>query len=860
VVPIWHIPFARNPFFTGREDLLLQLYDRLHATQAIAISQPQAIHGLGGIGKTQLAVEYTYRFAQKYQVILWAWAHTTEALYASYTKMARLLKLPQQDAQEQGVIVQAVKDWLQTSSGWLLILDNADELNVVQPFLPTRFAGHLLLTTRAQIMGKLARPLEVSTLEAERGALLLLRRARVVPPHGALETASATDRAAAMELTRELGGLPLALDQAGAYIERMQCSLADYRQQYRTRRAKLLAHRGTLVDDHPEPVATTWSISFQKVATANPLAAELLRACAFLAPDAIPEALLVGILQIPLLSANTRRGWRGWFAWLTSGLPRPLQATSREAIQDALAVLRAYSLLERKTVSVHRLVQAVILDELNERTRNAWITRIVCAMDRCFPVVRFETWGQCADYLPHALACYEWMEQHHLELREGASLLNRSARYLYERALYMEAEPLYLRALALCEKLLGPEHLDTAQSLNDLAVLYKNRGDFARAQPLFLRALAIRETRLGPEHPDTAQSLNDLAVLYKNQDDFVRAQPLHLRALTIRETRLGPEHLDTAQSLNDLAALYQNRGDFARAQPLYLRALAIRERLLGPEHPDTAQSLNDLAVLYQNQGDFARAQPLYLRALALCEKLLGPEHPDTATSLNNLAALYQSQGDSAQAQPLYLRALAIREMRLGPEHPDTASSLNDLAWLYQNQDDFARAQPLYLRALAIREMRLGPEHPATASSLNNLAVLYQNQGDFVRAQPLFLRALAICEKLLGPEHPGTASSLNNLAWLYQNQDDFAQAQPLYLRALAIREMRLGPEHPDTAQSLNNLAALYQSQGDFAQAQPLYLRALAICEHALGQNHPHTHTVRKNYTTLLEAMKQKSSSD
>ncbi|HEY1352043.1 MAG TPA: NB-ARC domain-containing protein, partial [Ktedonobacteraceae bacterium] len=318
-MPIWNIPLARNPFFTGREDLLQQLYDLLHTTQATAISQPQALHGLGGIGKTQLAVEYAYRFAQEYQTILWARANTTEALHASYAEIARVLKLPQQNAQKQEVIIQAVKGWLRTSPGWLLILDNADDLNVAQPFLPTPFAGHLLLTTRAQILGKLVRPLEVNTLNAQRGALLLLRRAGVISAHAALETATAADRTVAMELTEELGGLPLALDQAGAYIEEMQCSLADYQQQYRTRRAKLLAHRGTLVDDHPEPVATTWSISFQKVAMANPLAAELLRACAFLAPDAIPEMLLTEILQTPLPSATTRRGWRDWFAHLTFG-------------------------------------------------------------------------------------------------------------------------------------------------------------------------------------------------------------------------------------------------------------------------------------------------------------------------------------------------------------------------------------------------------------------------------------------------------------------------------------------------------------------------------------------------------------
>ncbi|HEU5376413.1 MAG TPA: hypothetical protein VFV38_13290 [Ktedonobacteraceae bacterium] len=254
---------------------------------------------MGGIGKTQLAVEYAYRYRQEYQAVLWARADTTEALNASYTEMARLLNLPQQDA-EQGVVVQAVKTWLGSKGGWLLILDNADDLNRVRTFLPTQCAGHLLLTTRAQVTGKLARRLEVDTLDMQTGALLLLRRTGLVELNALFDAASSLDQSMALALSEELGRLPLALDQAGAYIEETQCSLADYQQQYRTRRAELLARRGIIVDDHPEPVATTWSISFAKVEAANTTAAKLLRICAFLAPDAIPEELLAEALNAPL--------------------------------------------------------------------------------------------------------------------------------------------------------------------------------------------------------------------------------------------------------------------------------------------------------------------------------------------------------------------------------------------------------------------------------------------------------------------------------------------------------------------------------------------------------------------------------
>jgi hypothetical protein len=285
--PIWNVPFARNPVFTGRENLVKHLHTHLQSMTAAALSQPQAISGLGGIGKTQLALEYAYRFRSAYQAVLWVRAETVETLNASYVEIARRLQLPQQDVQEQEVIVQAVRDWLRVTTGWLLIMDNADDLTLVQPFLPTEYPGHLVLTTRTQITGTIAQRFEVDVLEANVGALLLLRRAGLLASGALLEAASSFDRVLASTLSAELGGLPLALDQAGAYIEETGCSLSDYRQTYQAQQAKLLAHQGRVRNAYPASVATTWSLSLARIEATSPTAVELLQACAFLAPDAI---------------------------------------------------------------------------------------------------------------------------------------------------------------------------------------------------------------------------------------------------------------------------------------------------------------------------------------------------------------------------------------------------------------------------------------------------------------------------------------------------------------------------------------------------------------------------------------------
>lgn len=261
--PLWNVPHRRNPVFTGREKILTDLAAALRTSQATALSQPQAISGLAGIGKTQIAVEYAYQYRHTYQCVIWTPADTYESLVSGYVAMASLLKLPEKETQDPQIMIQAVKTWLQAHGSWLLILDNADDLALVGEFVPSVFGGHILLTTRAQSMGRIARRIEVDAMPQDVGALFLLRRVGLVAQNASLDAASSADEALARSISEELGGLPLALDQAGAYIEEVQCSLQDYQQRYRMRRTLLLKRRGGLVADHPEPVGTIWSLSFE---------------------------------------------------------------------------------------------------------------------------------------------------------------------------------------------------------------------------------------------------------------------------------------------------------------------------------------------------------------------------------------------------------------------------------------------------------------------------------------------------------------------------------------------------------------------------------------------------------------------
>jgi tetratricopeptide (TPR) repeat protein len=593
--PIWNVPYPRNSFFIGRDELLTRLHTQLQAGQATALSQPQAITGLGGIGKTQIAVEYAYRFQQDYQVVLWARAEDTEALTSSYVTIATLLNLPEQKEQDQTITIQAVKTWLQTHSRWLLILDNADDLSLVPAFLPPALGGHLLLTTRAFAVGNLANRLEVDTLSAEQGALFLLRRASLMAPDATLEHVSPQQRALAMQVSQELGGLPLALDQAGAYLEATGTALAAYQQIYQRHRTDLLAQRRAQGADHPEPVASTWSLSFARVEETNAAAADLLRLCAYLAPDAIAEEILTqGAEHLgPVLG--------------------PVAADAF-LLGQAIEALRAYSLVGRdpglQTLSVHRLVQAVVRDALDAAGRQIWVERVIQAVHAALPPVEHANWPQWERLLAHAQACAAWMDPQEIHLQEAAEVLQQTGWYLTERARYSEAEPLLERAYQMSEQEQGAEHLDTARDALTLAYLYQAQGKYEQAEPLYVRALAIYEQQLGPLHPDTAASLNNLAGLYQAQGKYEQAEPLYQRALAIWEQQLGPLHPNTAQSLNNLAALYDDQGKYEQAEPLYQRALAIREQQLGPLHPTTQIIRRNYVALLRRMGRDAEAVAL----------------------------------------------------------------------------------------------------------------------------------------------------------------------------------------------------------------------------------------------------------
>jgi tetratricopeptide (TPR) repeat protein len=816
---IHNLPFFRNPYFTGREKYLEQMEQHFNETGSVAITQPISISGLGGIGKTELALAYAHRYCSKtYRTVLWTNAANKTTLEASYLSLAQLLKLPEKDEREIDHVIQAVKKWLEGHINWLLIFDNADDLPLVRTFLPATPHGHILLTTRSQIVGDIATPLVIDVMEPEEGLYFLLRRSGVLKHQDKLETVASDVRKAAARLVGLLGGHPLALDQAGAYIDNASCSFDDYIQIYNENRLLLLNKRGFPGDKHPEAVTVTFKVSFQQACELCPTVADVLHFCAFLHPDDIPEELFSqdGGLKLDKIKFD-----------------------------EAIMALNRYSLIkrnaDRRFLSVHRLVQAVLADGIDAQAQRLWAERIVCAMNHMFPVnpTDVATWSHCLRYLDQVQACYTLIERHRLLLTEAADILNRAGIYLVTHAFYPLAEQFYQRALFIQQQSLDPFHSDITALLNNLAGAYIHQSKYTQAEPLLRRAHDLCEQYLEPEHHEIAYTLNHLALLSKRQGKYEQAEPFYVRALSIYE-QLDPEYHDSMiLCLNNLAELYHSWGKYKQAEPLFVRALVLFEQQFGPGHPQTIIALNNLAHLYMNQGKYEQAEPLLARALTISEQQLGPEHPQTAAILSSLASPYMNQGKYEQAEPLLIRALTISEQRLGPEHPQTAAILRSLANLSRRQGQYEQAEPLLIRALTISEQQLGLQHPDTATGFNELAVLYLAQGKDSQAEPLFLRSLSINEALFGPEYPSIADTLYNLASLYIAQRKDELAESLLQHALTIYEQAFGPQHFRIADVLALLASLYIIQKKDELVEPLYTRACSILKQQLGSNLPDT---------------------
>ena len=491
------VPYQRNSYFAGREAVLLQLHEQLTRSGAAAMTQVQAISGLGGIGKTQTAVEYAYRYYYEqpvYDTVFWVKADTEVNLASDFAAIAMQVAIPGAETLQPERQIAAVRTWLNTHPNWLLIFDNADQPDWLTEWMPTNPHGKVLVTSRASVFDQLGiqRPIALDVLSEAEALTLLFEHT------GIARTASA--EAEAIALNQALDGLPLALEQARAYIARQKIGFGSYLRTYQNQGLTHLEKARARTGRYPSSVLKTWQLNITAVTQANPAATALLELSAFLAPDEIPERIVVA-------------GASHLGAPLGEYLQSQIQGQETDdesvliALRELIALLSQYSLVrwqgEPSIYSVHRLVQAVVRDQIAAERAADWLAEAINAVAYSYPGEKFEHWPLCRQLLPHWQRLVEQAHEIAYQSEILGALCNQAGFFLESQGRYGDAEPLYVEALEIRKSELGDRHPDTAGSLFNLAALYHQTERHQQALPLIQDAIAIYMSVFGADHPTT---------------------------------------------------------------------------------------------------------------------------------------------------------------------------------------------------------------------------------------------------------------------------------------------------------------------------------------------------------------------
>lgn len=714
-MPCWTVPFQKNLRFVGRASLLAKLDKALFATDW---PSKISLFGLGGVGKTQVAVELAYRTRAKHSQcsVIWIPTNNIERLQQAYIDAAEQLGIVVPD--DKTDVKRLVQRHLSHDSAgrWLVIYDNADDLDMWIPstesqdglprlleYVPQSKLGCVVFTTRSR---KVAFRLSPEGLREEvpqmddNTALQLLS--------GRLSQEVSEQNEEGRTLIEKLCHLPLAIVQAAAYIGANQSTLGEYLELLNEQEedvVKLLSEKfGDEGGYHTikDPVATTWLISLKQMQKSDPVAAEYLSLMSCFDPKDIPQSLL------------------------------PPSESRKEEV-DAIGTLMAYAFVSRqpatKFLDMHRLVHLATRNWLKqeENTFNLWMHRAVARLEAVFLEGDHESENVWRLYLPHA-------------------------RYLLQFCLSGEAGERGTRLawqFGLCA------HID---------------GWYGEAESCLSYVTETRKRALGVEHPSTLDSMHYLASTYREQSRWEEAERLGLQVMEARKRVLGAENRDTLVSEYSLSITYRDQGRWEEAEILQVQSMKTRKKVLGVEDPSTLASMANLALTYKHQSRLKEAEALEVQVMEAHITRLGADHPKTLASIANLASTYRELGRWKEAEALQLQAMEAHKKKLGADHPDTLACMDNLAVTFLRQGRWEDAERLELQAMEMSKTKLGASHPGTLTCMNNLAHMLRCLGHQHQASELMGRCISLRRRVLGSQHPYTRASIEALESWQQDSD------------------------------------------------------------------------------------------
>ncbi|KAJ6258222.1 hypothetical protein Dda_7141 [Drechslerella dactyloides] len=907
VVP-FRMPYIRNRNFVGRAEELRRIYKYFKKPISTDIPSIYALTGTGGMGKTQIALEYAYRHHHDYTAVFWVNAANEDTIRTSFMGIMQLI-----------VKEQARMMWPKSTPNFEIAasrlgipgyingkgLISAEPETIydletfhIQEYLPNHGGGAILITSRRPHFFPRVEQGGLDGLDrASATNLLLLNSAQSSDPREDGENE-------ASELVEKLGFMPLAIMHAGCFISEAKMPLKEYLSSYDDMFMSIQSRKPRIGWDYRDDTTiTTLELSFSEIEKQDVQAARLLLTCSYLNPAEISEDLW---LDTPSDNDFRHKNNAKYYSQeqkrytphleYMSQLIKPnisemllhqaqgLDLGNIGIIREIGKTLFMRGKL-REALQFHKQLFSVcekILGKSHEDTVLAlWLVKIN-ALDR----------GE-DDGPDDILQRLEWilhsreksLGKEHIVLLIGSALYyqgkyDEAMQYsqraftglektlgnvhpltlhavhivglvLHRQGKYDDAMHWLQQALAGREEALGKDSLETLCTVDSIGGVFYSQGKYDEAIGWYERALAGREKVLGEGNPITHCTVNNIGEVFCKQGKYDEAMQWCKRALAGHEKALGRDHPSILGTVYRIGLVLYEQDKYDEAMQQYQRALTGKEKALGRDHPDMFYIIQSTGNVFVCQGKYDEAMEWYQRALAGFEKTSGQDHPETLHAVNNIGFVLCRQGKYDEAMRRYERALAGFEKALGKDHPSTLGTVDSIGSVLYGQGKYDEAMQQYQRALTGREKALGKDHPSTLGTVDSIGLVFERQGKYDEAMQWCKRALAGHEKALGRDHPSTLGTVYRIGLVLYGQDKYDEAMQWYERALAGKEKALGEDHPDTLGVVDRIGDVFLCQDKYDEAMQRYERALAGKEKALGEDHPDTLGAVNNIGLVFE---------
>lgn len=815
---IWNAP-QRNAAFTGRNVVLERMRDQLGSGMSVVLPRSQALFGLGGVGKTQVAIEYVHRFMAEYDLVWWISAENPDNVIASLAELAA--RLGTHSGENMAMASREAVRMLsrgEPTSRWILVFDNADDPDALTDYFPSEGGGHILITSRNQAWAQHGDSLPIDVFLREESVDHLMS-------HDARLTAAEADRVATA-----VGDLPLAVVQAAAWLAETATPIEDYLQQLADQTTDALSLNQPA--DYPHPVAATWNISIARLKERSPASVRLLELCAFLAPEPISAQLLYSREMIEAL--------KPYDPALQEKLV--LGRVIREIGRFALAKIDQVS----NSLQVHRLVQAVIRSQLTEEEQRQarHIVHTVLAgarPDGEEPIDDPETWPQFGIIWPHLLPS----DATHCVTHETRRLLIDRVRYLWKRGDFPRAQQLAEEILDDWRPALGETDVQYMYLRNQLANVLRSQGRYVEARDIDTDLLEQQREALGPDHPHTYVTTSSLASDLAALGAYGPAVGLAREAHEGFSRIFHSSHRRTLSAANNLALALRMDGRYRDALKLDQDVLNMRTEVLGPGHPYTLASAERLGRDLREVGRYSEAVSLLQRTYEAHKRILGKEFPGTLRCAKSLAVSLRRSGQFENARRLTAATRAQYRAQYEEATPDSlACDLNMAADLFA-ADERQAARDVAREVIAEYTKVPGEAHPYTQAALNNLAIFHWGCGDDDEAERVFLTVLPRMTELFGDGHPHTMFCCINYANVLAGQRRWEEARELEAKAVDVLRGSLGHHHPETLAIATNAALTLKALGRTDEARVLHDEAMTELRRQLGEDNGITQVAGDN---------------